>query len=465
MKILFVQPPQHDPAFALSYATEPLGLETIAASVPGHDVALVDLRFSRASFKATFEQERPLLVATGGDTANTYDLQAIAREAKRLDPRVRTVIGGHHATIQPQDFATPDVDAVVLGPGEETFPELVDAWDAGRDAAGIPGLALVRDGRLVRTAPRPLPKDLNASPFPRRDLAAPYRSRYRAFGRPIGLLNTSRGCPLRCKFCSIINEMGGRYLTKSPERVVEELSHVPQRDVRFADGNTLGSSARAKRLAAALVEARLGKRFMIDARADTIVRNPELFERWHEAGLKIVAVGLEAVNDRALEALGKDSTVKEHVEAVRVLRGAGLEVIGQFMIDPDFEARDFDDLAAFVLRHGIHYPSFTILTPFPQTVFAEQRAEQVVTRDWRRYDCMHSVMVPRLGWDEFYRRYIALYETCYGPGRVLEAVRQRLDPRTRRAAASPLILGAVALQIRVSRPKLERAYGVREDKT
>ena len=462
MKILLVQPPIPDPALAFSYATEPLGLETIAASVPDHDVALVDLRFSKVSFRTIFEQERPALVATGGDTVNYYDVLTIIEEAKRLDPRVLTVVGGHHAAMRPEDFARPDVDAIVLGLGEQTFPALVEAWEAGRELTEIAGLALPRGGDLHRTPPRPLPKDLDSSPSPRRDLVARYRQSYRAFGHPIGLVNTSRGCPFHCKFCSIIHEMGSRYLTKSPERVIAELADVPQDYVRFADGNTFGSPGRARRLAAALEGARLGKRFMIDARADTIVRHPELFEAWRRVGLRMVAVGLEAVRDGALAALGKDSSVKQNIEAVRILRGAGLEIIGQFMVDPDFEARDFDELAAFVQRHDIHYPSFTILTPFPGTEFATLRAERIITRDWRRYDCLHSVMLPRLGWDEFYRRYIGLYEACYRPGRVLESLRQHMNPAERRGAASPVILGAVALQIRVSRPRLERAYGVRK---
>ncbi len=441
MKILLVQPPDHDPALRFSYATEPLALETIAASVPDHDVTLLDLRFSRATLTEILTAYEPNIVATGGYTSNLYDMVDIVRTAKRLDPTVRTVVGGHHASIQPEDILLPEVDAIVLGHGEQTFPELVDAWERGREIAEVPGLALARDERLVTTAPRPLPRDLNDSPLPRRDLVASHRRRYRAFGRPIGLVNTSRGCPYRCTFCSISNEMGGRYLTKRTARVLEDLANVPQRSVRFADGNTFGSRRRAARLAAALEEARLGKFFMADARSDTIVRNPALFEAWRRAGLRIVAVGMEAVTDRALSGLGKGSTVQDNVEAVRVLRGAGLTVIGQFLVDPDFDERDFDEMLAFVLRHDIHYPSFTITTPFPGTDLWHERADRVVTHDWRRYDCWHSVMVPRLGWERFYRRFIGLYQTCYSPLRAIKSVRQLLGPTQRRGAASPLILG------------------------
>ncbi|TNF26565.1 MAG: radical SAM protein [Deltaproteobacteria bacterium] len=461
MKILLVQPPNHDSALAFSFATEPLALETLAASVPDHDVDLLDLRFSRKTLAAVLAERRPDVVATGGNTCNLYDMVDILRVAKALDPAVRTVVGGHHATLQPADFGLPMVDAIVIGPGEETFPELVSAWERGRDIADIAGLALMRDGRVVKTAERPLPRDLDGSPLPRRDLVAAHRHRYRAFGRAVGLVNTSRGCPYRCSFCSITNEMGGRYLTKRPERVLEDLANVPQRAVRFADGNTFGSPKRAERLADALEGARLGKIFMADARSDTIVRHPALFERWRRAGLRMVAVGMEAVTDRALTAFDKGSSVQDNVEATRVLRGAGLQVIGQFIVDPDFDERDFDELRDFVIDHDIHYPNFTIATPFPGTELWRARADRVVTRDWRRYDIWHSVTFPRLGWERFYRRFIDLYESCYHPRRALGSVGDLLDPTRRRGAASPLVLGAVALQVRLSRRKLEQAYGIR----
>lgn len=255
--------------------------------------------------------------------------------------------------------------------------------------------------------------------------------------------------------------MQGRYIVKSPERVLEDLATVSERNVRFADGNTFGDPRRAARMAAALGEAKLGKRYMVDARADTAVRHPALFEAWRDAGLRLVAVGFEAATERGLAGFGKDSSLRDNVEALAVLRGAGLEVVGQFIVDPDFDERDFDELAAFVLRHGVHYPSFSIATPFPGTTLRDERAGSIVTRDVRHYDCMHSVMVPRLGWDRFYRRYIRLYETCYGPGRVLESARQWLDRRHRSRPASPLLLAAVALQVRLSRRRLERTYGVR----
>ena len=461
MKVLLVQPPFPDPAFAFSYATEPLGLLTIAGAIPEHEVALLDMRFSKESLEATIAREQPDVVGTSGNTSNLYDIVDILQRVKRLDPELRTVVGGHHATIRPMDFALETVDAVIPGPGERAFSALLAAWEVQGDASQIPGAGLVRDGELrYASAPAP-PIDLDLAPLPRRELNTPYLRHYRAFGQAVALVNTSRGCPYNCTFCSIVSEMGGRYVTKAPERVLEDLSRVPQALVRFADGNTFGSVGRARRLAEALATAGLGKRFMVDARADTIVRHPELFEAWRAAGLRFVAVGFESADDEALAAFGKGASVRDNVEAIAVLRGVGAEIIGQFIVDPRFDEGDFDLLISFIRRHGVHYPSFSIATPFPETSLYDERQREIVTRDWRRYDCMHSVMVPRLGWDGFYRRYIGLYEACYGPGRVLESARQWVNRRERPGAASPLLLGAVALQVRLSRGKLARAYGIR----
>jgi radical SAM superfamily enzyme YgiQ (UPF0313 family) len=191
-----------------------------------------------------------------------------------------------------------------------------------------------------------------------------------------------------------------------------------------------------------------------------VVKNPGLFEQWREVGLEYAAVGLEAANDAYLSSLGKDCTVAQNNEAIAILRQCGIMLIGQFMVGTDFDERDFDELEAYVLRRGIHYPSFSIATPFPGTPMAQKRRGEMSTSDYRKFDCMHAVVKTKLPLDLFYRRYMQLYGRSYGLGRVLGSLRDRIDPRPRAGAASPLLLAAVHLQTRLSWRKLRREYGI-----
>ena len=191
MRVLLVETRFPSPLF---YAREePLALEIVAGSLVDHDVRILDMRLDE-DLEGALKSFEPDVVATNGVTAQVYRAKALLARVKALLPHVRTVIGGQHATLLPEDFHAPFVDAVVLGPGEFTMPELLRAWETGADPRSVAGLALPVDGRQFRTVPR-FVKDLDAAPPPRRDLTATYRSRYfQELHRPAAMARTSLGC-------------------------------------------------------------------------------------------------------------------------------------------------------------------------------------------------------------------------------------------------------------------------------
>ena len=461
MRVLLVRPPHHNPVLAGYLANEPLPLETVAGAAPDHEVRLLDMQFD-PSLQATLESFQPDVVGTGGCTADVPAIRKLLAEAKRACPSCLTVVGGHHATVAPGDFNQAAIDAVVLGMGELTFAELLRTVERRGDLAQVAGLALPAEGGLRHTAERPPPASLDELPEPRRDLTAAYRRHYRAFGRPVGVINTAKGCPFRCRFCAIVTEMKGRYLTKSPDRVVSELAVIPQRYVRFADGNTFGSARRMTLLHDAIRSAGLRKRLMIDARSDTVARHPELIARWRAIGLELVALGLESIRPAQLAAMGKGSTVEENARAIEILHDNDIRIVGQFMVDQDFSEEDFDRLLDFVLEQRIQLPSFLITTPFPGTPLHEEQASRLVTDDHTRFDCFHSVLPTALPLSTFYRRFFELYEGAYGYRRMTTAARDRVS-RRRRSSDLPLpVLAVIRLFLAMNRRKLLRSLGLDE---
>jgi radical SAM superfamily enzyme YgiQ (UPF0313 family) len=416
MRVLLVRPPRHDPRLALPYGAEPLALETVAGALDDCDLLLLDLQFATESIEEALARFSPDVVAATGYTADAYRVNALLRASKQHDDRILTVVGGHHATVAPGSFSFPWIDAIVLGMGERTLRELVQRSAEHRPVDDVRGLALPRDGRLSFTEPRPGPQTLDDTPVPRRDLEGALPERYRLFGEPFALVNTARGCPHRCNFCSVQSETKGRYLTKSAERILSELAGIEAQLVRFADGNTFGDVRRMRTLQERIRAAGLRKRFVFDVRADTIVANARLMESWRDVGLEYVAVGFEAVHDRRLASLNKATTVAENERAISILHQNGIRIVGQFMVDPDFGEEDFDGLLAFVQRHRIDLPKFTVTTPLPGTPLFRQEESRLTTRDYRRFDTMHAVLPTRLPQQSFEARFLELYARCYGSG-------------------------------------------------
>ena len=178
MKVLLIQPPPGANSFvAKSGIPEPLALEILAATIPHHDAEIFDMRLDRQPLREKIEIFQPDVIGVGCLTAGYYECVNLLETIKDIDPNIISVVGGHHPTIMPQDFVGASTDFMVIGEGEETFPELVDALESKRDATEVRGLAIPRNGRVQFTNERPL-IDLDEMPIPKRELTRQYRQKY-----------------------------------------------------------------------------------------------------------------------------------------------------------------------------------------------------------------------------------------------------------------------------------------------
>jgi radical SAM superfamily enzyme YgiQ (UPF0313 family) len=278
--------------------------------------------------------------------------------------------------------------------------------------------------------------DLDSFPFPSRNLTESYRKNYFSdWKKPLATVRTSQGCPFRCNFCALWKLNGGRYLTRKPEKIIEELSGIRENAVFFADDESLIDTERMLKLARLIKESGINKNYFLYGRSDTIVRHPDLIERWKEIGLGSVFIGLEFFRDEDLAYIRKKSTTRDNEEAVRILHNLDIRIVGSFILRPDFTHNDFNEFRKYCRSLRLHLPVFSVLTPLPGTDYYEEVKGTLITNNYDYFDLLHSVLPTRLPLKEFYEEFYRLYRNSssllnrmsslvdYSPAEIIKALR------------------------------------------
>jgi radical SAM superfamily enzyme YgiQ (UPF0313 family) len=337
-------------------------------------------------------------------------VRALFAQIKAWDPRVLTVVGGHHATVAPEDFVSPHIDLIVMGEGIFPFQQIVARLEQGEGFDGLPGVAFARDGVLVKSTPLPV-DNLDVFPLPDRRFTARYRPHYFSeWMKPLASIRTSKGCPYRCKFCALWKLAGGRYLRRRPEKIVEELAGLDEEYVFFADDESLVDARRMKALAKLIQQTGIQKRYFLYGRSDTIARYPDLLELWRDVGLERVFVGLEFCREEDLEDIRKGSTLRDNEQAVRVLHDLGIDIYASLIVRPDWRKADFAACKEYCRALELDFATFAMLTPLPGTDLYEETQEQMITHNYDYFDFVHTLLPTALPLKDFYEEYYQLYQ-------------------------------------------------------
>ncbi len=411
MNVLLLRPHPGNDRFGLGpfFRVEPLGLEYIGAALRarGDAVTLADLRF-RPGAAAWVRKSRPRLV--GISCLHTLEFDRVietAREVRRVAPDAFILVGGHAAAAFPGPLEHDAIDAICVGDGEEVVPALAEAIEKGRRLDEVPALRFrTGDGWHV-TAPLPAMTSLDLVPLPARDLVARHRSGYHCLlFKPVWLIETARGCPHRCAFCSVWQLYGRTFRERSIEAVVEDFATAGDA-VFVADDLFWHDPPRSLELAAALKKRGVFKRWiLVQTRTDVICRNADLLAAWRPLATDFdIFLGLEAASDRGLAGLAKDAGVAESIEAVGLARSLHYGINGNFLIDPDWDEDAFRELWDFVQQYGLQRAGFTILTPLPGTEYYQEVAHRTAGQAWSNFDMHHLLWEPRLGAERFFELY------------------------------------------------------------
>jgi radical SAM superfamily enzyme YgiQ (UPF0313 family) len=409
MKILLVSPPQPGAArygklAAAGSYLPPLGLASLAAMVRDrHEVRIVDGTVEAVTLtdlEKLIDQWRPAVLGVMTLTSTFYGAVALCVAAKRVDDRIVTVLGGAHPSAQPvESLANPAVDVVVAGEGEETFRELIEELEGGGDLRAVPGLYLRQAEKGVApTAPRPPIADLDALPWPARDLLPmhlyhPSAMHYRQL--PAFSVMCGRGCPYQCTFCSCSKVFPGRMRLRSPENVIAEIRMLVDRfgarEILIWDD--LFGISRPWTLRFCELIAPLGLSWSAWMRVDTV--DPELLGLMARSGCWHISYGVESGNQAVLDAIRKQITVGQVRRAFAWTHEAGMEARGTFILGfPGETPATMRETIELAIDIDADYAQFQLLTPYPGSALWEATHGDRCSDDLAQYTIWFPVYVP-----------------------------------------------------------------------
>jgi radical SAM superfamily enzyme YgiQ (UPF0313 family) len=334
------------------------------------------------------------------DLVGISTITATAPRAYAIGDRIRAMgipvlMGGPHVTCLPEE-ALEHADYVIRGEGESPLMAFVDAFETHRDFSRVQGLSYILDGKHVHNPAEPFCKDLDSIPFPDFSLL---RGEFRKIARRrIIPVQTSRGCPFNCSFCSVTGMFGRQIRYRSTKNIVEELRQYNQRGnfIFFYDDNFTADRKRTTSLLKAMIKERFKFQWSTQVRVD-VARDPEMVQLMKKAGCHTLFIGFESVNPASLKAMKKSQSVEDIEQTVRVLRKVRIHVHGMFVFGFDEDdPRTVKETVKFAKRSRLSSSQFLILTPLPGSeLYHKMEAEgRIQFKDWSLYDAHHVVFKP-----------------------------------------------------------------------
>lgn len=354
----------------------PISLGIIAALTPADwEVEIID-----ECWEPFVEREADLVGITAftASAPRAYELAAIYRQKG-----VPVVMGGIHCSMCPNE-ALKYVDAVVIGEAEGVWPSVIEDF---------------LSGNMMKEYRGNFPSLANL-PLPRRDLFDP--------GYIFASVQTSRGCPMNCEFCSVTAFNGQRFRRRPTQEILSELKTIPQKMLFFVDDNIIGYGVESRNAALELfkgmVDLKLDKLWFCQASLN-FADDEEVLQWAAKAGCKMVFLGLEAEKVEALEAVEKKLNLQRGVDsyskAFERIHRAGIAVLGAFIFGMDGDTlQKLEERGEYMVSSAVDVMQTTFLTPLPGTRLFDRFADEGrllfsnFPEDWMHYDMTEVVFRP-----------------------------------------------------------------------
>jgi len=383
---------------------KPLSLMVLAGLTPPEwEISIVDENFGAPDYPS---MPRPDLVGITAFTSQANRAYEVAAHFRRLG--VPVVMGGIHATMC-LDEVMERVDSVVTGEAEGIWPQVLEDTRHG-------SLKRRYDGGLA---------EINDVPLARHDLLAT--------GYALGAVQTTRGCPLNCSFCSVTAFNGAQYRQRPIPDVVREFQSVREKHVLVVDDNLIGTRrdhiARAKDLFRAMAQANLRKEWIAQATIN-FADDEELLVLAARAGCSGVFIGFESPTPEGLRELGKKFNLlkgRDFRASVRRIQRHHIPVVGSFIIGLDIDEPGIGRrIAEAASQYGVDNLNVLFLTPLPGTRLWEQMKSQdrialdAFPDDWKYYTLTFPVArYKHLSLDGIIEEMISCNRTFYSMPRIL----------------------------------------------
>lgn len=355
----------------------PLGLGMVASLTPAHwQVRIWDENFREFRFR---EADLVGITAVTASVNRAYEIATHYREKG-----IPVVLGGIHATNLP-DEALQFVDSVVIGEAEGSWPQVIRDFETG----------------VLNQRYRSPLCDMKQVPAPRHDLFHP--------GYLFGSIQTSRGCPMDCDFCSVPSFNGNQYRLRDTEAVLEEIRGIQKPMLYFVDDNIIGYHTKAADHAVALFEGmiRTGIKKEWFAQASlNIAEKPEILKLAARCGCRMLLIGIEAEDEAALKSSNKrmnlNMGVGSYKESFRKIHQQGINVLGAFIFGMDTDSvESIRRRTDYILSSSVDVTQASVMTPLPGTKLYQRMKEEGrligtnFPRDWQHFHFTDVVFEPK----------------------------------------------------------------------
>ncbi len=360
-----------------------LGLGYIAAYAREHGYN--DIRIAESGIFKALDEYKPDIVGITSVSQNFDIAKSIARKAKELG--AVTVVGGVHVTLLPLSLDR-SMDIGVISEGELTFLNILHAvekygLDAG-ELAGIRGIAYWLNSEVKLTPPAELVADVDALPYPARDIID--------YDWTIATMFTSRGCPFNCVFCSS-TRIWSRVRYHSPEYVVGEIRHLVEKyrtkHITFNDDLFIANPKRAVRISDLIAKEGLSEKvtFNMSCRANLVTE--EIASALKKMNTELVSMGLESGSPAILKyAKGPNIDVEDNANAINILKKHGVMTHGTFIIGFPIDTKEtIMETLNFIKKSRLDSFEAYILAPMPGTPmwdYAVQKGLVNERMEWAR---------------------------------------------------------------------------------
>lgn len=391
-----------------SFFLPSLSLLTIAACTPqDFEIKLIDERVDDIDFKEDFDIVGISIMTE--QACRGYEIAQIFNEKG-----VFTVMGGIHATVLPEE-ALNYCDSVVVGEGEEFWPQLLEDYIKG-------------DVKKIYSNKGPA--NLEHSPIPRYDLVD--TDSFTLFPT-----QTTRGCPHNCSFCTVTKVYGPKYRSKTIKQVIKEIEAIKSISknsrIIFNDDNMFINKEQTYKLLESLIPLKI--RYFAESDI-SFAEDEKLLHLAQKSGCVTVFIGFESLIPENLASLQntkwKYKRLKMYSEACQKIQSHGIQVLGSFIVGFDHDDKDvFKRLIDFTLENNI-LGQYHFLTPFPGTrirndLIKDSRLSSDDNR-WDLYSCFDAVFPPKkMSKQELKEGFLNIYKTVFSKKAHLKRSRHMID--------------------------------------
>jgi radical SAM superfamily enzyme YgiQ (UPF0313 family) len=370
MKLLLIEPANRFTGLKNKFHVPPLALGLLASLAPS-DWEVEILLDPKDSIHYDMEVDLVGITAATNNVKRGYE---IADQFRAYGKKV--LMGGIHPTLMPEE-ALEHCDSVCIGEAEPVFSTMLEDF---------------KKGSLKKTYRQKQYFDLSLYKPLRRDLMALNRS----FFFDVGTVETSRGCPYDCDFCTVSSIHGRKIRHRPLENLMPEIESIDNRLIFFIDDNIISNTQRAKEFCRELIP--LKKRWAGQA-SISITRDRELMKLISDSGCFGLIVGLESVVEEGFNNYSKSvKSMDELKEALVILKDNGIGVLATMVFGQDFDNRStMQESLHNLLELDLTSASLGILVPYPGTKVADRLQTQgrILTRDWDYYDINNLVFKPK----------------------------------------------------------------------